>query len=320
MQRFRQRCLGLVFFLGLTVGPSIPAWAALKIVTSYPQDATLARAIGGDKVTVQSLAKASQNPHTLEPRPSFAIALNRADLLIVNGQDMELAWLPIALINCRNQKILEGQPGYFNPSEGVTLYPYSPEELQMTPYYTLTLIVGDPKRRGNHHYWLDPANVLITAENVTGKLKAMDRENAAFYQANYERFTARLKEKIKTWDAMIAPYKGVPVISFHRDWIYFTKRYGLNLIGYIEPRETIPPSASEVASLVRRMKDEGVKLILTSHWQPQKISQEIARQTGVTLVTLPSTIGEEIGVKDFFDLFEKIYTTMAQALKEVTGK
>jgi len=292
----------------------------LRIVTSYPQDAALVKAIGGHKVSVQSLAKASQNPHTLEPRPSFAIALNQADLLIVNGQDMELAWLPIALINCRNSRILEGQPGYFNPSEGVTLYPYSPEELQMTPYYTLTLIVGDPKKRGNHHYWLDPANVLITAENVTEKLKAMDRENAPFYQANYEQFTARLKAKIKEWDAMMAPYKGTPVISYHRDWIYLTKRHGLNLIGYIEPRETIPPSASEVASLVRRMKEEGVKLILTSHWQPQKISQEISRQTGAKLVTLPSTIGEEIGVKDFFDLFEKIYTTMAQALKEITGR
>ncbi len=320
MQRFRQCCLGLVFFFGLTFGPSIPVSAALRIVTSYPQDAALVKVIGGDKVSVQSLATASQNPHTLEPRPSFAVALNKADLLIVNGQDMELAWLPIALINCRNPKILEGQPGYFNPSEGVTLYPYSPEELQMTPYYTLTLIVGDPKKKGNHHYWLDPANVLIVAANVTEKLKAMDRENAPFYQANYERFTARLKAKIKEWDAMMAPYKGTPVISYHRDWIYFTKRHGLNLIGYIEPRETIPPSASEVASLVRRMKDEGVKLILTSHWQPRKISQEISRQTGAKLVTLPSTIGEEIGVRDYFDLFEKIYTTMAQALKEITGR
>ena len=119
---------------------------------------------------------------------------------------------------------------------------------------------------------------------------------------------------------MMEPYKGTPVVSYHRDWIYFVKRHGLRMVGYVEPRETIPPSAGEVASLVQRIKDNRVKLILTSHWQPQKISREIGRQTGASVVTLPSTIGPEIGVEDFFQLFDKIYGTMSEALRQATGK
>ncbi|MFQ5779218.1 MAG: metal ABC transporter substrate-binding protein, partial [Nitrospiria bacterium] len=291
---------GLIGIMSLT--PSM-AVAELRIVTSFPQDAALAKAIGGDRVTVKSLSRANQDPHNLQPKPSLAVWLNRADLLIVNGQDMELAWLPIALTNARNAEIIEGAAGYFNPSEGVKLIPYSPEELDQTPFFSLNIIAGASAagggqvalRRGNHHYWLDPANGLIVAGNIAAKLAEMEPEHESFYHGNLERFTARLTEKMKKWDAMMAPFKGTPIVTYHRDWIYLLKRHGLVNFAYIEPRETIPPSAAEVAALVRKMKRSDVRLILTSSWQRQRIPKEIARQTGATHIVLPTSVGKDVG-------------------------
>lgn len=309
--------------MALSILCAAPSWAKLNIVTSFPQDAAIVKAIAQDKAEVRSIALASQDPHAIQLKPNLAVILNRADLLIVNGQDMELAWLPIALTNARNSKILEGSPGYFNPSEGVELIPYSPQELQSTPFFALNIIAGTEAagggqvalKRGNHHYWLDPSNGLIVAKNITGKLMEIDPANAEFYKTNLRQFEETLTERMARWDAMMEPFKGTPVVTYHRDWIYLIKRHGLKHVGYIEPRETIPPSASEVAALVQKIKSQNVRLILTSPWQNLRIPQEIARQTGATHLVLPSSVGEDVGVKDYIDLFDVVYNKLTTTLK-----
>lgn len=304
---------------------SYPTKAAdvLNVVTSFPQDASITKAIGGNHVEVKSLAKASYDPHAIQPKPSLAVTLNRADLLITNGQDMELAWLPIALSNARNPKILEGEDGNFSPSDGVDLIPYTKDELNNTPFFSLNLMAGAEKSgggkfnliRGNHHYWLDPDNGIIVAHNIANKLAEMDPDNAAEYKANANKFENKLKEKMKVWDAEMAPFKGTKVVSYHRDWIYLIKRHGLNLIGYVEPRETIPPSAGELAALAIKMKKNSVNVIMTSPWQNQRIPAELAKITGATHLSLPSSVGPDVGVKDYINLFEIIYGKLVPALK-----
>jgi zinc/manganese transport system substrate-binding protein len=304
---------------------AMPALAQMNILTSFPQDTAIAKAIAKDKAEVKSLTLASQDPHAIQLKPSLAVMLNRADLLIVNGQDMELAWLPTALTNARNSKILEGAPGYLNPSEGVGLIAYSPEELLSTPFFTTNIIAGTQAAgggqvsvvRGNHHYWLDPANGLIVAKNIANKLSEVDPANADFFQANLQKFENTLKERMGKWDAMMEPFKGTPIVTYHRDWIYLIKRHGLKHAGYIEPRETIPPSAAEVAALVQRVKAQKVRLIITSPWQLLRIPQEIARQTGATHLVLPSSVGEDVGVKDYIDLFDVVYGKLTTTLKGV---
>ncbi|MFZ5862408.1 MAG: metal ABC transporter substrate-binding protein [Nitrospirota bacterium] len=310
------RIIAIAAVVGLLASTAGSASAALKIVTSFPQDASIAKAIGGERVEVVSLTTGVQNPHAVDPKPSFAIHLNKADLLIVNGQNMEMAWLPIALTTSRNPKILEGADGYLDPSQGITFIPYSQDELQATPFFSLNLIVGDPTKTGNHHYWLDPENGLVVAKNIHDKLVAMDPDGAEIYTANYEAFTAKLKAKITEWDRMMAPFKGMKIVSYHRDWIYLTKRHGLALFAYIEPRETIPPSAGEVAALIKKMKDKHVPVVLVSPWQPQKISKEIAQQTGAHFVSLPSTVDERFGAKDYIGLFDVIYGDLTKALTD----
>ncbi|NKE73203.1 metal ABC transporter substrate-binding protein [Candidatus Manganitrophus noduliformans] len=309
-----------LIFLG-----AAPSWAKLNIVTSFPQDAAIVKAIAQDKADVKSLTLASQDPHAIQLKPNLAVMLNRADLLIVNGQDMELAWLPTALTNARNSEILEGAPGYLNPSEGVELIPYSPEELLSTPFFTTNIIAGTQSAgggqvsvvRGNHHYWLDPANGLIVAQNIANKLAEIDPRNADFYQANLTQFQSALKERIAKWDAMMEPFKGTPLVSYHRDWIYLIKRHGLKHAGYIEPRETIPPSAAEMASLIQKMKAQKIPLIVTSPWQNLRLPKEVAKQTGATHLVLPSSVGEDVGVKDYFDLFEVVYGKLTDTLKGI---
>ncbi|MFQ5597883.1 MAG: metal ABC transporter substrate-binding protein [Nitrospiria bacterium] len=315
--------LGIVGFSSLS--PST-ARAEFQIVTSFPQDAAIAKAIGGDRVAVKSLSRANQDPHNLQPKPSLAVWLNRADLLIVNGQDMELAWLPIALTNARNGKIIEGADGYFNPSEGVSLIPYSPKELEQTPFFTLNIIAGASSAgggqitvtRGNHHFWLDPANGLVVARNIAMKLSEMEPDHAVFYQENLEKFRTRLTKKIEEWDAIMVPFKGTKIVTYHRDWIYLLKRHGLDNFAYIEPRETIPPSAAQIASLVKKMKRADIRLILTSSWQRQQIPKEIAKQTGAGHIVLPTSVGKDVGVKDYIDLFDVIYGRLSAALKGIS--
>ncbi|TAJ97532.1 MAG: zinc ABC transporter substrate-binding protein [Candidatus Manganitrophaceae bacterium] len=300
-----------------------PSWAKLNIVTSFPQDAAIVKAIAQDKVDVKSLTLASQDPHAIQLKPNLAVILNRADLLIVNGQDLELAWLPTALTNARNSKILEGAPGYLNPSEGVELIPYSPEELLSTPFFTTNIIAGTQSAgggqvsvvRGNHHYWLDPANGLIVARNIAAKLIEMDPGNEDFYKGNLSQFETTLKERIVKWDAMMEPFKGIKFVSQHRDWNYIAKRHNLKVFGFIEPRETIPPSAAEMAALIKKMKAQNVRLIVTSPWQNQRAAQEIAKQTGATYLILPSSVGEDVGVKDYIDLFDVLYGKLVSTLK-----
>lgn len=312
-------CIGLILYL---VFP-LKAEAMLNIVASFPQDSAIAKAVGGNYVSVISLAKASNDPHAVQPKPSLAVALNRADLLITNGQDMELAWLPIALANARNPRILEDEPGYFDPSKGVNLIAYTQDELRDTPFYSLNIIGGSGQgggknglKRGNHHYWLDPDNGIIVAHNIAKKLAQLDPSHKNEFIANANRLESTLRTKMKKWDAAMAPFKGTAVVSYHRDWIYLIQRHDLNLIGYVEPRETIPPSAGEVTSLIIKMRKNHVKILMTSPWQNQRIPHEIARQTGAIHLSLPSSVGLDVGVKDYVDMFDVIYTKLLKALRD----
>ncbi len=291
---------------------STEAFAKLNIVTSFSQDASFVEEIAGDRVSVSSLTNGLQDPHAVKPKPSIAVYLKNADLLIVNGQQMEISWLPAALATVDNPKIMEGKQGYLDASKNISLIPYTQQELEGTPFFSKLL--SDDKKVGNHHYWLDPANGLIIAKNIYEKLAEMDEGNAEFYRKNYEDFIGRLTNKIMDWDAMMAPYKGKKIISYHRDWIYLANRHGLNVAAYIEPRETIPPSAEHAAKLVKKIIDEKITLILISPWQPQRISHEVARQSNATILSLPSAVDPRLGTKNYIQMFDVIYTQLSMHL------
>lgn len=317
----RRVCLKILWILvsalclvGLRV---MSAQAELNVVATLEHYGSIAKIVGGDRVKVSALVKGYQNPHAVEVKPSYSVLLNKADLLVANGQLIEVGWLDNALINARNLKVMEGESGFVDCSVGVDIIPYEAQEIEGTPFFMLNLSTGGTVRLGNHHYWLDPGNNEIIARNIYEKLAAVDPGHATFYHTNYERFAARLREKLQEWDAMMAPFQGAQIVSYHRSWTYLVRRHRMKVFDYIEPKETIPPSAAYMVSLVDRMKRRGVKIILAETYQDRKIVEEVARLTGARALMLPASVSADLGIRDVFQLFDRICRELAQALQAV---
>src|SRR5258705_2373298 len=190
--------------------------SALNVVATLEHYGAIAKVVGADRVKVSVIVKGSQNPHTIAVKPSYSVLFNKADLLVANGQVIELGWLDTALVNARNANIMEGHPGFVNCSIGVDIIPYSSEEIEGTPFFILNLGVGGTMRLGNHHYWLDPGNTTIIARNIADKLAEVDLPNAPYYRDNYERFTAHFGEPLKDLVKLMEPLRRIEVVSYHR--------------------------------------------------------------------------------------------------------
>jgi zinc/manganese transport system substrate-binding protein len=305
------RFILFIFFLTILVHE---ASAKLLVLGTFEHWADLAHQIGGDKIESRFLGKGYQNPHEIPSTPAFVPLLNKADLLLVNGQELELNWLPQALILCRNQKIQKGERGYVDVSKDVPLLQYDPDDLKDSPFARLLVLLTAGKI-GNHHYWMEPSNNLIMAKNIEQALEEADPGNASFYQANLKTFSDRLSQKINEWDAMMAPYKGEKIVSYHRSWTYLSERYHWTIEDYVEPHETIPPSASYMAALVEKMKKENVKIILMENYQNLQIARSIADRAHAEIVNVPSSVSKELGVPDVFALFDKIFGEFSKAFK-----
>src|SRR4029453_12577968 len=227
------RALTRLAVLGLMVTAATvrPVAAAVRAVTTTPDLAALATEVGGDKVQVDALAKGYQDPHFVEPKPSFILLVNRADLLILVGRELEIGWLPPLITSSRNPKIQEGASGHLDASLNV--------KILEIPTGQITRAMGDVHPAGNPHYWLDPGNGRRVAKAIVDKLSKMDAANAAYFQSRYADFDKRLAEAEKRWDAQMGPHKGLQIVTYPRSWPNFAERFGLDVIGYVEPRPGI---------------------------------------------------------------------------------
>ena len=288
------------------------AAATLKVVATTEDLGDLTRQIGGDRVEVTALAKGYQDPHNVDPKPSFIIAVGKADLLVAVGRELEIGWLPPLITQSRNPKIQFGAPGYLDASLTV--------KILEIPTGQITREMGDVHPSGNPHYWLDPGNGRRIAQAIQQKLGELDAAGKPYFAQRYADFDARLAAGEKRWDAMMAPYKGTKVVTYHRSWPNFMERFGLNVIGYVEPKPGIPPSPSHTLDLISGMKAQGVKVIVMEAYFDPKTPQKIAAETGGVVVTLAPSVGGEKAATDYIQLFEYNVTTLAAALKQVTGK
>jgi zinc/manganese transport system substrate-binding protein len=295
----------------LAVGPA-DANAALKVVTTTQDLESLTKEIGGDKVEVTGLAKGYQDPHNVDPKPSFIVAVSRADLLIAVGRELEIGWLPPLITNSRNAKIQPGAAGYLDASGNV--------KILEIPTGQITRAMGDVHPSGNPHYWLDPNNGRLIAQAIQQKLGELSPNDKAYFAQRYADFDKRLAAAEKRWDATMAPYKGTKIVTYHRSWPNFMERFGLDVIGYVEPKPGIPPSPNHTLELIGEMKRIGAKLIVMESYFDPKTPQKIAGEVGGRVVTLAPSVGGEKAATDYIQLFEYNVTTLAAALKTVTGK
>jgi ABC-type Zn uptake system ZnuABC Zn-binding protein ZnuA len=290
-----------------------PVFAAgLNVVATTEDLASIAREIGGDKITVVALAKGYQDPHFVDPKPSFIFEVSRADLLIVVGRELEIGWLPPLINSSRNSKIQVGANGYLDASLNV--------KIMEIPTGQITRAMGDVHPQGNPHYWLDPENGRRIAMAIRDKLIQLDPADKATFDARYADFDKRLADAEKRWDATMLPYKGTKIVSFHRSWPNFVDRFGLNVIGYVEPKPGIPPSPAHTIDVIGEMKSQGVKLIIVEPYFDLKTPKAIASQVGGTVLVLAPSVGGTKEATDYIKLFDYNVGTIAAALKQITGK
>jgi zinc/manganese transport system substrate-binding protein len=298
--------------VALALGVSVRAAAPLRVVTTTEDLASLARDIGGDKVTVFALAKGYQDPHFVDPKPSFLLEMSRANLLIVVGRELELGWLPPLITSSRNAKIQTGGAGYLDASAGVRM-------LEI-PTGQITRAMGDVHPLGNPHYWLEPGNGRRMAQSIRDKLAQLDPASKAYFDQRYAAFDARLAAAEKRWDATMAPYKGAKLVTYHRSWPNFMERWGLNVMGYVEPKPGIPPTTSHTVDLIGEMKRQNVKLIVVEPYFDGKTPQAIASQVGGEVLRLAPSVGGTKEATDYVGLFDYNVGVLSAALKRTTGK
>lgn len=280
--------------------------AVIRVVTTTMDMKSITEMIGGNKVSVLSIATGYQNPHFVDPKPSYIISLSNADVFVTVGLDLETGWSPQLLASSRNSKIQKGSPGYVDASEGVGL-------LQVPS--SLNRGEGDIHIYGNPHYWLDPLNGKVIARNIANGLERVDPANKAFYEANLSAFNTNVDTKLKGWAAKMAPYRGTKIIAYHNEWVYFETRFGLQIVDFMEPKPGIPPSPSQLVKVIREVQADKIKVIVSSPYFTTSSSDVVAKQTGVKVLTLATSAGAFPTIKSYFDVFDYDIDQLIAALK-----
>lgn len=290
---------------------SVRASAEIRIVTTTEDLAAIAREVGGDLVKVESIARGYQDPHFVEAKPSHLLKLRRADLYMQMGVELEITWAPALVQNARAPHILPGRPGFLDVSEGC--------EILQKPTGPVDRLQGHVHPLGNPHYWTDPENGRVIARNIARRLSELDPDSKARFDANLKRFEARLDQKLQEWKRLAAPLRGARVVTYHNSWANFAKRFGLEVVNYVEPRPGVPPSPAHLRALIEQIRKEKIPLILMeTYWDP-KIPQKVARESGAALVVFPASVGGESHIRTYFDLFDNNLGRLAEAFKRPAG-
>jgi len=296
-------------FVLLLAAPIAGAEDKLTVITTTEDLASIAREVGGDRITVEPIARGYQDPHFVEAKPSFILKLQKADILVAVGRDLEIGWLPPLIQQSRNAKVQVGGSGYVDASLQARI-------LEI-PQGQVTRAMGDVHPLGNPHYWLDPENGKLVGREIVDKLSQFRPGDRAFFEERLKDFSARLAEAEKRWASMMAPYKGTKVVTYHRSFPNFAERFGLDVIGYVEPRPGIPPSPQHTLDLINEMKRQNVRLVLVEPYFDLKTPNSIGRATGAEVLVMPPSVGGVKEVTDYFKLFDYDINLLIGALKKV---
>jgi zinc/manganese transport system substrate-binding protein len=285
------------------------AQGKVNVITTTEDLAAIAREVGGDHVTVEALARGYQDPHFVEAKPSFILKLQKADVLVLVGRELEIGWLPPLIQQSRNSKIQVGAAGYLDASLQASI-------LEI-PTGQVTRAMGDVHPLGNPHYWMDPENGKRVGKEIADKLSELRPNDKAFYQQKLTDFTSRLDAAEKRWMAEMAPYKGTKVVTYHRSFPNFAERFGLDIIGYVEPKPGIPPSPQHTLDLINEMKRQNVKIMLIEPYCDLKTPHPIGRATGAAVLVMPPSVGGVKAITDYVTLFDYDINLLVTALKKV---
>lgn len=280
-----------------------PAWARLEVVTTYPYIAELVKEVGQSKVQVSPLARGDWDPHFVVARPSLIAKLRKADLLVINGAQLEIGWLPPLLRQANNPRIQPGQPGFLELSTAMTLI----QQVQ-----NVSRAQGDVHPQGNPHFNTDPHRIPILAKSVSEKLCQLEPGDCPAFRSQLASFQQRWQSRLNTWDSQLKKLKGKKVLEYHRLHDYLLLRYGLVLVGTVEPLPGIPPSPAHTAETVAQAKKAGVAFNLRGVYNPETPSRFVSEKSGIPLITLPHDVGSVPEAKDLFSLFDTLVARLSR--------
>jgi zinc/manganese transport system substrate-binding protein len=289
-------------FAGASIDP--PAARKLTVVATTPDLAALAREIGAGEVNVTALAKPSEDPHFVDAKPSHIVTLNRADVLIEGGAELEIGWLPPLLESARNSRIAAGSPGLVVASQGIQM-------LEVPA--TLDRARGDVHALGNPHFLVDPVDAKIVAGQIAAHFAQLDPGSADEFKANLAKFNQSVDAKMIEWQKLLAPYRGAKVVTYHNDFVYFAKRFNLVVVETLEPKPGIAPSAAHLAKVIATMKAENARAILVQPYQNRKTAETVARQTDATVLDVSQQPGALKNTASYIELMDTMVHTLANA-------
>jgi ABC-type Zn uptake system ZnuABC Zn-binding protein ZnuA len=327
----------------LAVGP-LSAQSRLRIVTTLPTYAAIAREITGELAQIDVIARGDEDPHYVNPRPSFAAVVGKADVLVTTGLDLEL-WVPAVIDRARNPRVIEGGPGNVVAYSGIKLLQV-PENVSRAG--------GDVHIYGNPHIHTDPINAIIIGRNILATLERLDPQHASTYESNARAFEDRimrrlygdqlvdmlgfetifdlartyefwdfarnqrfqgkpLTEYVGGWMAEAAPFRDQIVACYHKNWAYFSARFRVDCAIYIEPKPGIPPSPGHLREVVDFMRDKNVKVLFAANYFSHSQIERVAQRTGARAVIVPEHVSGAEGVDDYFELIDMWVSGLAQA-------
>ena len=286
----------------LLLSSSAPAAEPMAIVTTTADIAAIVKAIGGERVAVESIAKGYQDPHFVEAKPSYIRVVNRARMLFNVGLELEVGWLPLLIQGARNPSMM-----VVDLSTGIAVLE--------KPTGPVSRAQGDVHPLGNPHYWLDPRNGVIMARRVTQELKALAGADGALFDQNLKNFENEITTKRKRWEEQMAPFRGAQLVTYHKEWEYLINWLGLGVVGYVEDKPGIPATPRHLEELVQAMQQKKIKVLLASIYTSPNVPKAVADKTGAKLVMLASSVGGEDNIKTYADLFDAIVGKLSAALK-----
>lgn len=305
MRKLTALKLASVALLVLT-GTAATSAAKLRVVATTPDLAAIAREIGGTAVEVTALAKPTEDPHYVDAKPSHIVTLNRADVLIEGGAELELGWLPPLLESARNGKIAAGARGRIVASQRIRMVEV-PRSFDRSR--------GDVHSLGNPHFLIDPVNAKIIAGHIADHFAQVDPASAALYRRNNAAFNARIDAKLAQWQGQLRPFRGAKIVTYHKDFVYFAERFGLQVVETLEPKPGIAPSPAHIARVIGAMKAARSRVILVQPYQNRRTAETVARQTGATVLDIAQQPGARRNTATYFDMMDYMVTTLATALR-----
>jgi zinc/manganese transport system substrate-binding protein len=296
----------LVVALAIGAGAGAEAADKIRVVATTTDLKALTEAVGGNLVEVDALGRGNQNPHDLEVRPSLMVKVRRADLLVMNGLELD-QWAEVVVQGANNPKVIPGAPGRVDASQGISVLE--------VPTTRVDRSMGDVHPVGNPHYTIDPGLAPITTANILEGLSRLAPASRPAFEQNRREFLARLDQAMAGWSAALEPFRGAKIVQYHPDFVYFFTRFGLVKGGSVEDRPGIPPTPEHLVRLIAEMKQGGVKLVVVEPWNDFKLAERVAQEAGAKVRVLAPGVGAVEDADTYVSMIDYNVRTIADALR-----